>query len=183
MGEDRHGVLGADDRDRHDRHAGAHGGPDEPPAAEATELVALPVELARALLPLGEHERELAFVVQQPLRVRRVGGDHADLVGQRADPGVPLEPVLGEHVDRARGGVLVPDGLHDHRRVGRQGARVVGHQQRATLGGNVLDALLLDAEPVAVVEVEHGLQQVEDPLRPSPVVELAARLARRDQLA
>ena len=53
--------------------------------------------------------------------------------------------------------VLVADRLHDHRRVRRQRAGVVRHEQRAALGGHVLDPLLLDPEPVAVVEVEQRL--------------------------
>ena len=134
VGEDRHRVLGADDGDRDDRHAGSHRRAHEAAAAEPAQLVALPVELARALLALGEHERQLALVVQQALRVRRVRGHDADLVRQRPDPRVALEPVLGEHVERARRRVLVADRLHDHRSVGRQGARVVRHQQRAAVG-------------------------------------------------
>ena len=74
-------------------------------------------------------------------------------------PGIALEPVLAEHVERARGWVLVADRLHDHRRVRRQRAGVVGREQRAAGRGHVLDALDLDPEPVAVVEVEHRLHR------------------------
>ena len=69
----------------HDRHAGAHRGAHEAAAAEAAQLVALPVELAAALLPLGEDEREPLLVAEQALRVGRVAGHHADLVGEQAD--------------------------------------------------------------------------------------------------
>ena len=62
---------------------------------------------------------------------------------------------------------------------GRQRAGVVRHEQRAALGGHVLDALLLDPEPVAVVEVEQRLHQREDALRAAPVVERAAGVGRR----
>ena len=41
------------------------------------------------------------------------------------------------------------------------------------LGRHVLDALQLHPEPVAVVEVEQRLDQVEDALRAPPVVDLA----------
>ena len=61
-----------------DRHAGAHRDLDEAAAPEAAQLVAL----ARTCLPvalraLGEHERELLFVVQQPVRVVGMRGDAA----------------------------------------------------------------------------------------------------------
>ena len=56
-------------------------------------------------------------------------------------------------------------------------------QQRAAVGRHVLDALQLDPEPVAVVEVEDRLGELEGRLRPAPVVDLAARLRRRDELA
>ena len=172
VGEDRHRLLGADHRDRHDRHAGAHRGPHEAAAPEAAQPVALPVELARALLALREHEHEPALVAQQALGVGRVGRHQPDLVGQHAHARIALEPVLAEHVHRPRARVLVADRLHDHRRVRRQRAGVVRHDQRAALGGHVLDALRLDAEPVAVVEVEQRLDQVEHALRAAPVVEL-----------
>jgi hypothetical protein len=46
----------------------------------------------------------------------------------------------------------------------------------------VLDPVLLDPEPVAVVEVRERLEEREDALGASPVVDLAARLGPRDQL-
>src|SRR4030088_3596943 len=63
----------------------------------------------------------------------------------------------------SRAPVLLPDRLRDHHPVGRQRARVVGDKQRGALGRNVLDALDLDAEPVAVEEVVDGA--VDEPLR------------------
>jgi hypothetical protein len=183
VGEDRHRLLRAEHRHRHDRHPRSHRGADEAAAAEAAQAVALPVELARRLLALGEHEHQPPLVAQQALRVRRVGGYQPHLADQHAHARVPLEPVLAEHVDRARARVLVPDRLHDHRRVGRQGARVIRHEQGAVIGGDVLDALDLDPEPVPVVEVEHRLDGVEHALRAPPVVQLAARLGGRHELA
>ena len=183
VGEDRHRLLGADHGDRHDRHAGADRGLHEAAAAEASQPVALPVELAPALLALREHDRETTLVAQQPLGVGGVGRHQADLVGEHPDARVALEPVLAEHVQRARRGVLVADRLHDHRRVGRQRAGVVRHEQCAALGGHVLDALLLHPEPVAVVEVEQRLHQREDALRAAPVVEGSAGIGAWDQLA
>jgi hypothetical protein len=60
---------------------------------------------------------------------------------------------------------------------------VVRHEQGAALGGDVLDALLLDPEPVAVVEVQDRLDELEDALRPPPVVERPRLVRRRQQLA
>jgi hypothetical protein len=60
---------------------------------------------------------------------------------------------------------------------------VVGHDQRATVGGDVLDPFLLDPEPVAVVEVEERLDELEDALGPAPVVDLATGVGLGDQLA
>jgi hypothetical protein len=48
---------------------------------------------------------------------------------------------------------------------------VVRHEQCAARAGNVLDTLLLDAEPVAVVEVEQRLDELEERLGPAPVVD------------
>ena len=86
VGEDRHRLLGADHGDRHDRHAGADRGAHEAAAAEAAQPVALPVELARSLLALGEDERQAALVAQQSLRVGGVGADQPDLVGRACRP-------------------------------------------------------------------------------------------------
>src|SRR3954451_9311522 len=62
LGEDRRGLLGADDGDRDQRRAGAHRRLDDPAAAEAPQLVAVLVELLRALAALGEDEHELVLV-------------------------------------------------------------------------------------------------------------------------
>ena len=119
VGEDRHGLLRADDRDRHDRHARVHGRLHETAPTEAAQPVALPEELAASLLTLGEHQDEPALVAQETARVRRVGGDQAHLVGEHADARIALEPVLTEHVEGTRRGMFVADRLHDHRRVRR----------------------------------------------------------------
>src|SRR5215212_2247670 len=60
--------------------------------------VALPEQLARALLALREDEHEPALVAQQPLRVGRMGGDQPELVDQHRHARIALEPVLAEHV-------------------------------------------------------------------------------------
>src|SRR5829696_549614 len=99
--EDRHRLLRADDRDRHDRHLRVHGRLDEAAAPEATQPVAVLVELLGALAALGEDEHELALVVEQPLHVGRMGGHAADLRHQHREQRVALEEVLDGQVDRA----------------------------------------------------------------------------------
>ena len=85
LGQDRHRLLGADDRDRDDRHARPHGDLDEAAPTEPAQPVPLVVGLARSLGALGEHERELALLAQQPVGVVGVG-DHAAVAGpQGAD--------------------------------------------------------------------------------------------------
>ena len=59
---------------------------------------------------------------------------------------------------------------------------MIRHEQRPAGGGHVLDALVLDPEPVAVVEVENRLGQLEEGLRAAPVVDVARRVLRRDDL-
>src|SRR5947207_3102422 len=62
--EDRHRLLGADDGDRHHGHAGPHGDLHEAAATEATQAVALAVELAWALAALGEDQDELLLLAE-----------------------------------------------------------------------------------------------------------------------
>ena len=56
--------------------------------------------------------------------------------------------------------VLVVDGDLRHQRVDGDRAGVVGDDQRATLGGDVLDAAHLDPEPVPVERTQHGQENV-----------------------
>ena len=149
LGEHRRGLLGPDHRDGDDRRVGAHRRLNEAAAAEAAQAVAVLVELLGPLAALGEHEHELALVVEQAVHVRGVCRDGADLGQQHAEAGIALEEVLDGEIERARVGVLLLDRLGDHRRVGRQRAGVVGDQQRAALGRHVLDPLDLAAEPAA----------------------------------
>ena len=156
LGEDGHRLLGADDADRDELRLGAHRRLDEAAAAEAPQPVAVLVELLGSLAALGKDEHQLALVEEQPVDVRRVRGDAADLRDQHREARVALEEVLDGEVERPRRRVLLADRLRDHRRVGRQRAGVVGDQQRAAVGGHVLDPLDLDPEPVAVEELEQG---------------------------
>ena len=164
--DDRHRLLGAHDRDRDDRHAGAHRDLDEAAAPEAAQLVALAVLLAGPLGALGEHEHELFFVVQQPVRVVGVRGDAAAARPQRADDRHRPEQVLGQAVDGAA--ELRLDAVHDRRRVGRDRARVVGDEQRAAGFGQELEALPLDAEPVLVDRVVQPAGQLRGCARCGP---------------
>src|SRR3954447_26394540 len=146
--KDRHRLLGPHHGYGHDRHAGADGGAHEAAPAEAAQAVALPEELAASLLTFGEHKSKLSLVAQKPLGVGRVGGNQADLVGQHAHAGIALEPVLAEHVERARlapaaARVLVSDRLHDHRGVWWERPGMVRHEQRAAFRRHVLNPFLL----------------------------------------
>ena len=149
---DRHRLLGADDRDRDDRHAGAHRDLDEAAAAEAAELVALGEALAGALRALGEHEHELAFVVQQAVRVVGVRGDAAAARPQRADDRQRAEQVLGEAVDRAAElAVSMPCMI-----AGASGGIApawLATSSAPPCRGQVVEVLPLDAEPVLVDRV------------------------------
>ena len=127
--QDRHRLLGADHRDRDDRHARAHRDLDEAAAPEAAQLVALAEALARCpWCPRGTRARAV-LLVQQPVRVVGVRGDAAGARPQRAHDGHRRGTVLGQAVDRAA--QLLLDAVHDHRRVGRDRAGVVGDEQRA----------------------------------------------------
>jgi hypothetical protein len=142
--------------------------------------VAVLVELLRSLAPLGEHEHELLLVVEEAVHVRRVCRHGTDLGQQHRKEGVALEEVLDGDVHLPRARVLLLDRLGDHRRVGRQGARVVGDEQRAAAVRHVLDALDRHPEPQVVEEVVEGpVHQALDPLGPPPVRDLALRLDSR----
>src|SRR5262249_22336616 len=150
---------------------------DEAAAAEAPQPVALVVELLGPLAAFGEDEHELALVVEQPVNVRGMRRDAADLRDQHREPGIALEEVLDGDVERARVRGLLLDRLRDHRRVRRQRSGVVRDEQRAAVRGDVLYPLDLGPEPVAVVEVDEGaIEDLLDPLRAPPVVELAVGL-------
>ena len=102
--------------------------------------------LAGGLGALGEHEHELLFVVQQPVRVVGVRGDATAARPERADDRQRAEEVLGEPVHRAPSSVSMPcmiDGASDG-----MAPRVVGDEQRAAVVRDVLEPFPLGAEPV-----------------------------------
>ena len=184
LGERRHRLLGADHGDRDDRDAGAHRGLHEAAAAEAAQPVAVLVELLGRLRALGEDEHELLLVVEQAVHVGRMRGDAADLGDEHAEEREALEEVLDGQVQLARARVLLLDRLGDHRRVGRQRAGVVGDEQGAAGGRDVLDPLDLAAEPVVVEERDERLvEQALEPLGAAPVGDRPVRLDRRQVVA
>jgi hypothetical protein len=183
VGEDRRRLLCPDHADRDQLRLRAHRRGDEAAAAEAAQLVAFAEDLLGALAALGEDQDELLLVEEEPLHVRRVGGDAADLRDQHREQRIPLEEVLDGDVELARARVLVLDRLRDHRRIRGQGAGVVGDQQRAAARRHVLDPLDLGPEPVAVEELDQGLvEEVLDPFGAAPVIDLALGLDRRQQV-
>ena len=112
-----------------------------------------------------------------------VRGHTADLRDQHREAGVALEEVLDRDVQRPRMGCSSRIALRDHRGVRRQRTGVVGDEQSAARGGDVLDPLDLRPEPVAVEELEQrGVHQALDPLRAAPVVEPALGLDRRQEI-
>ena len=131
LGEGGHGLLGADDAERHELRLGAHRGLDEAAAAEAAQAVAVLVELLGALAALGEDQDELLLVVEEAMDVRGVRGDAADLRHQHREARIALEEVLDREVERPRARMLLLDRLGDHRarraagrpRGSRRGAR------------------------------------------------------------
>ncbi|OWY62246.1 hypothetical protein B7486_59465 [cyanobacterium TDX16] len=80
-----------------------------------------------------------------------MGDDAAGPAPQRADDGHALEEVVGEAVDGPL--QLGLDAVHDRGRIRRDGCGVVGDEQGAAVGGDLLQPLPLDAQPVLV----HGL--------------------------
>ena len=66
------------------------------------------------------------------------------------------------------------DAVHDHGRVGRDRARVVGDEQRAAVVGDVLEAFPLGAEPVPVDRVVDAARDRAHVLAAAPRVDVAA---------
>ena len=124
-----------------------------------------------AFASLGEHERELLLVVQQPVRVVRMRGNASDARPQRAEDGQGAEQVLGHAVHRPAQFCL--DAVHDRGGVGRNRAGVIGHEERAALGGQMFEALPLGAKPVAVHRVVEPARQRTQVLAASPVIDVA----------
>ena len=181
--DDRHGLLVADDRQRHDGYARPHGDLDEAAAPEASELVPVADELPGGLGALGEHQHELLVVVEQPVGVVGVRGHAAGARPEGADDGQGAEEVLGQSVHRAQ--ELGLDAVHHHRRVRGDGAAVVGHQERAAVERHVLESFPFGPQPVAVHRVVERGGRGAHPFAATPgvdaqeVVEQEVVVARR----
>ena len=136
------------------------------------------------LRPSGKTSTSCSSSYSRRCTLAGCAGTPPILVTSIAEAGIALEEVLDREVQRARARVLLLDRLGDHRRVGRQRAGVVGDQQRAAGGRDVLDPLDLAAEPVVVEElVERRVEQALDALRAAPVGDLAVGLDRGQQRA
>ena len=117
----------------------------EAAAAEPLELVALLERLADPLEALGPDADQVA-AAEHPLGVLVAGQGRAAAPGHLAHERHPEDQVGAEQAQEPAGVVVHRD--HRHQRVDRDRARVVGHDQRAALVGDVLDAAHLDAEPL-----------------------------------
>ena len=105
VADQRVDLLGADDRQRDDRHAGAHRRGDEAAAAEALQLVALGVRLADALEALGPDADQLA-AAEHPLGVLGAGQGGAAAARHRADERHPEDQVGAERAQEPAGLVV-----------------------------------------------------------------------------
>ena len=122
---------------------------DEPAAAEPLQLVPLAERLADPLEPLRPHADELA-AAQQPLGVRVAGQRARRSCGRTRRRTASENTRFGaEHPQVTVGRVVVEQRQLGHHRVDRDGARVVGHHQRAAGVRHVLEAAGLDPEPRA----------------------------------
>ena len=176
--DDRHGLFGAGHRDRDDRHPGAHGYLDEAAAAEPSELVAVGERFGGTLGPFGEVEDQLSLFLEQPVGVGGPGRDPAAPGPKRADDRHGPEEVVGQAVDGSP--QLLLDAVHDHRGVGGYGPRMVGHEERAALVGNLLQSLPPGAEPFRVDGLVEGTGQRPKPFRSPPLVDVGeAEVLRR----
>ena len=84
--------------------------------------------------------------------------------------GQPLEHLVGQAVHGSA--ELLLDAVHDRRGVGRDGAGVVGHEQRAALGGDLVEALPLDPVPAPVERAVDPAGQLAHVLRAAPLVDV-----------
>ena len=135
---DRHRLFGTDDGDGDHRDTGPHGDLDEATAPEAAELVAVGERLGRPLGALGKDQRQLLLLLQEPVGVGGASRDAAGARPQGPDDGHGPEEVVGQSVDGSP--ELLLDPVHDDRRVGGDGAGMVGDEQRAALGRDLLRA-------------------------------------------
>ena len=150
--EDRHRLLVADDRDRHDGHAGAHRDLDEAAAAEATAAGSGRARACRwPWCPRGTRARAAGR--------RGAGGTRCRGARPRrrcATTACRPRAASGTGSRRARrpgrsSSVSMPCMITGAS--GRDGAAVVGHEERAAVERDVFEALPFGPQPVAVDRV------------------------------
>ncbi len=117
------------------------------------------------LKPFGPDAHELALA-EHPLRVLVAGQGGAAAAGHLADERHPEDQVGAQRAQE-------PAGVVVHHHAGHQGvdgqrAGVVGHDQRAALGGDVLDAADLDPEPLLGQRPQRREQELLGDLRVEP---------------
>ena len=139
----------------------------EPTAAEPLELVALAERLADPLESLRPDADEVT-PRQHPLGVLDAGEGRAALAGQRADDR-HLEHQVG--AQRAQGPVgVVVHREHRHQAVERHRPGVVGHDERAALGRDVVQAAHLEPEPLLRDRAQRGHEEALGQLTVEAVV-------------
>ena len=147
-------LLGADHRERDDRHLGAQRRGHEAAAAEPLQLVALGVGLADPLEALRPDADQLA-AAQHPLGVLAAGQGGATLAGQRARPPASGRPGRRRAAAAHRPAWSWITTIVISPSTGTR-AGVVGDDQGATLGRDVLDAADLDPEPLLRDRPQRG---------------------------
>ena len=111
------------------------------------------------LNPSGQTPDQLA-AGQQPLGVGVGREGRATLAGQLPDHRGLEDDVGAQHPQVPLRRVLVVHGDLGHQAVDGHRARVVGDDQRAADGGDVVDAADLDPEPLPVERAQRGKQHV-----------------------
>ena len=89
---------------------------------------------------------------------------------QGADDGHRPEEVVGQAVDGPFQFLL--DAVHDHGRVRRDGAPVVGDEERSTLGRDLLEAVPLDTEPFRIDGLVQRAGQRASAFGSAPLVDI-----------
>ncbi len=144
-------LLGADDRDRHDRRAGRDRDACERAPAEPPEAIAVAEGLRVIALRAGDHRRAAS---EEPPHGRGRRPHCARARERRSEEGQLGHPFVEQ---RAR----APHRLPDHERlVGHEGAAPVGDQDDAPARGHALESDRLDPPPVAVERLEDHLGRV-----------------------
>ena len=108
------------------------------------------------------------MLFQKPVGVGGAGRDTSGTGPEGPEDRHGPEEEVGQSVDGAP--ELLLDPVHDDRGVGRDGAGMVGDEQRAALGGDFLQALPLRTEPLGVDRLVEGARQSPGPFGSTPFV-------------